>query len=366
MGKSRSIVGYHRKILPTEVFFLALLFVAIPVLEPVFVSADELTIEVGDVLDVEVRDEPDLTVTREVGEDGSFQYHLLQTVKAAGKTPTELARHIEKRLYDEEFLVNPRATVKIKERRGYVVWVRGEVKNPGQSDLEQNMRLQDVLAKHEGILDDRAGPDIVLQGRKRPFPIRIDRHILLSSGPAGKLLDLVLRPGDEIIVPKAEEYTLAGAVQNPGSYAVTRRITLSELLPADRESSTDMTGWIVVRSKHADAPVETLVDIADLRDGNKVVDRIIHGGDYVAVLDKGYFYVGGLVERAGVHEWDKDLTLQQVLIGAGSLQHLKDRIIEVVRWGQEERIRFSPDDILSGRVKDMSVKERDVIFVLAE
>ena len=119
MGKRIPLSYSSWNILP-RVSIAALVFCLVGIgAAPGLLPADEPTIEISDVLDITVKNEPDLSVSRQVEESGTFSYPLLREIEAAGRTPSELARQIEKRLYDEEYLWKPKVTVEIKDRPGH-------------------------------------------------------------------------------------------------------------------------------------------------------------------------------------------------------------------------------------------------------
>jgi len=357
MNATASIVDHLRKILPILVVF----FIPVSLNFSGYVwAADEFVIDVGDILEIEVQEEPMLTVTREVGRDGTFQFPLLQKVEAAGKTPTELARHIEKRLVDEEYLWTPRASVKIKERPGYVVEVQGAVGQPGTTPLQEKMRIRDALEHRGGILEDRAAPEIILRGRKRPREVRIDRHLLFSKGLAGKMLNFMLRPGDEIIVPEAGRIRLTGAVKEPVDVARIVRITLFDFLAEAGLKKNELTGWIVVRREATD---EILVEPAAIQNNLWAKDLDLQDGDCVTVLGKGWYYVGGNVVEPGVRQWEDALTLKQILPSIAFKENSNEEMLELIRPSPLQTMQYPLATIQSATAEDISVQEGDVILV---
>jgi protein involved in polysaccharide export with SLBB domain len=94
-------------------------------------------------------------------------------------------------------------------------------------------------------LDVPAG--VSAPARPAGAPVRIDLEVLLhASGETGRALNPQVRPGDVITVAPAGSVLVDGWVQKPGSYPVTRGLTLSgavaaaggHLFPADRRHAT--------------------------------------------------------------------------------------------------------------------------------
>ena len=67
----------------------------------------------GDVFDVRVFGEQDLSGTYQVATDGTIDYPLIGKVQVAGKLPTVVAADLEKRLADG-YLKNPQVDVFVK------------------------------------------------------------------------------------------------------------------------------------------------------------------------------------------------------------------------------------------------------------
>ncbi len=362
MGKRNPTSTVSRNFLPRggAVTFIAFLGLSLGV--PQALAADLPRIEVSDILEITVKNESDLSLDRQVESGGSFLYPLLGTVEAAGKTASELAEHMEKRLYDEEFLWHPEVTVKIKERPGHVIRVIGQVKTPGQTGFEQGVRLREAIEKHGGILEANSGPDIVLRGRKRPEPVQIDRHLLFSKGPAADLLNLELRPGDEIYVEPAQDFFIVGIAEKPQPHLLTHHYTLSQVFSESVLSRIEGGALLVLRHSSTQE-TEIIVDLHELTDGNKALDLAISAGDRIYVVQESYFYVGGDVERPGLYSSKDDMTLGRALEAAGLPPSSLRRPVSLRRWKNGERTEYSPSDSQKDFPRDLPISDRDIILV---
>src|SRR5439155_1674845 len=140
-------------------------------------------------------------------------------------------------------------------------------------------------------------------------PVRLDLEALLHAPvDHGRGLNPRVRPGDVITVSPAGSVLVDGWVQKPGSYPVTRGLTLSgalaaaggDLFPADRRHAT------VKRVLGPGEERSFTVDLVAVADG-RAADVPITDGDVVRVpastirlvpwgfysLAKGLVYVGG-------------------------------------------------------------------------
>jgi len=154
----------------------------------------------GDVLEVSVYGEEDLTKEVRVSEGGLITYPLLGQVSVGGLT----ARKVENLLTDQlgaRFLVNPQVNVFVKTFSK--VFIYGEVEKPGPYPLEGNMTVLEAITMAQG-LTDVANPKKVRvirsRGRKKET-IRINLNEITQKGR--KENDIVLEPDDVIVVPKS-------------------------------------------------------------------------------------------------------------------------------------------------------------------
>jgi polysaccharide export outer membrane protein len=150
-----------------------------------------------DVLDVAVWRDADLSRTLPVRPDGYISMPMTGDVLAAGKTPTELADEIKERL--KPYVQEPRVTVIIREVNSSRVFVTGEVANPGAYPLRGRVSLVQAIALAGGFTDFANSDRIVVirtDDKGGQIPVRYSDLIAPDGGQ-----DVVLRPGDTIVVP---------------------------------------------------------------------------------------------------------------------------------------------------------------------
>src|SRR6185503_7134080 len=111
-----------------------------------------------DVVIIQVWRNPELSMTVPVRPDGKLSTPLVEDLQASGRTPTQLARDIEKSL--SKYVQNPVVTVMIKQFVGnYTEQIRviGEAAKPAVLPYRENMSLLDVMIEVGGITDFAAG-----------------------------------------------------------------------------------------------------------------------------------------------------------------------------------------------------------------
>jgi polysaccharide export outer membrane protein len=164
----------------------------------------EYVIGPGDMLEVFVWHNPELSIKAPVRPDGRMSIPLVEDIACAGKTPTELARDIEQRL--AKFVNSPVVTVIVNDFNGpYSSQVRvvGEATKPHAIAYRQGMTVLDAMIAVGGLSPYAAGNRTVLvrrvNGKQESLRIRLDD--LLKDGDISA--NVALRPGDIIIVPQS-------------------------------------------------------------------------------------------------------------------------------------------------------------------
>ena len=158
----------------------------------------------GDVLNIFVWRNPEVSGSFVVRPDGMITTSLVEDIKVAGKTPTELARSIEEIL--ATYLRDPIVTVTVNSFIGPFseqIRVIGEAAQPQAISYTQHMTLLDVMIQVGGLTEFADGNDAVLvrieNGQQKQYEIFIDE--LLKDGEISANVDML--PGDIIIIPEA-------------------------------------------------------------------------------------------------------------------------------------------------------------------
>jgi len=191
---------------------------------------DDYVVGAGDVIRVQVFQNPDLTVEARVSESGVISYPLLGALRIGGLSPTAVERLISERLKSGNFLQNPQVTVNIVQFRSQQVSVLGNVNKPGRYPLETTgMRLSEVLSLAGGVAPTGAD-EVVLITRRGGSSQRVEVDLvdLFASGDVSK--DPALVAGDVLYVNRAPNFYIYGQVNRPGMYTLERGMTLAQAI----------------------------------------------------------------------------------------------------------------------------------------
>jgi polysaccharide export outer membrane protein len=191
-------------------------------------NSPELVLGPGDEADITVYGAPDLSGHTRVGADGNISMPLIGYVRVAGLSSSEAEAAIEAQLRGANVLNDPRVSVFVKEYTNSGISVSGEVAKPGFYSAIGPHRLFDVLQAAGGPTDKAASKVVVNhrgQTDSTTFPISKDPAEMAGS-------NIVLRPGDTVVVPRAGIVYVLGEVTRPGGYVMnaTGGITVIQIV----------------------------------------------------------------------------------------------------------------------------------------
>lgn len=157
----------------------------------------------GDVLNIIVWRNPEVSGSFPVRPDGKISTALVEDLPAQGKDPTTLARDIEKAL--GKFIREPVVTVIVTGFTGpYSEQIRvvGEAARPQALPYKQKMTLLDVMIAVGGITEFAAGNRATIlrssDGNKQ-YSVRL--RDLIKDGDVSANVEM--KPGDVLIIPQS-------------------------------------------------------------------------------------------------------------------------------------------------------------------
>jgi polysaccharide biosynthesis/export protein len=242
-----------------------------PGVPPTAAGPTNYRIGLQDELKITVFDEPDLSSTFRVENDGTISFPLIGRVPAAGSTAPDLQQRIASMLA-AGFLKNPQVRIEINQYKSQFVYVIGEVRAPGKIPMTGTaMTLIEALAL-AGSPTPNASDEVVVVHPSRTSEtgepgdgegtrITVKRRDL-ELGRAGH--DVVLQDGDIINVTAAQHFYITGMVRNPGTFVLDPGMTVQQAIAiagglTDRGSDRRIKVNRVVKGRS----VELGIDLAD-------------------------------------------------------------------------------------------------------
>ena len=163
------------------------------------VYVEDTTLGPGDVFEVRVFRQKELSGLYSVSIEGTISFPLIGKVDAVGKTPQQVESILRERLA-EGYLVNPQVSLMVKEYNSKKVSVFGQVKRPGKLRFSEGMTVIDAVAQAGGFAalarKNAVTVTRVTDGDKATYTIPVE-----SIG-RGKADNFFVRPDDVVFVPK--------------------------------------------------------------------------------------------------------------------------------------------------------------------
>lgn len=166
-----------------RLFFIG--FIVISFISSVALSAENKTnsnhhlLRVGDQIKIQVYNELDLSMKIKIDDSGKIMYPLIGELQLEGKTPTQVANEIQKRL-KMGYVNNPVVTVMILKYSP--IYVSGEVKNPGSYEYQPGLTLEKTIAVAGGFTDRADRDDINVRRANRTLLEDVAETEVIYSG----------------------------------------------------------------------------------------------------------------------------------------------------------------------------------------
>jgi polysaccharide export outer membrane protein len=238
----------------------------------------------GDVLEITVLGNADLSRSVTVQPSGSITFPLLNEVSVAGLTVSEIQRKMAT-LLQKDFLVDPHVEVKVKEFLSQFVVVIGELNTPGRKVLRGGSRLVDVLVDSGGFTP-RASGEIVITRTEGSFEggAKVVRMRLGGAFSAQDYvgLELPLHNGDVITASARQYVTVEGEVQRPGRYAIEGDLTVTGAISTAGGLTRFGSSDVKLRRIESGTVTITKVDLKSVRKG-KGPDPTVAPNDVITV-----------------------------------------------------------------------------------
>ncbi len=195
--------GWRLRAALAALAFSTLSWSAEPADAPPGSAAAEYVIGPGDTLDVYVYREDDLSTQVPVRPDGRITTPLVEDMVAVGKTPSQLARDMEKVL--SAYIRTPKVSISVAEAVSARSQVRvtGSAVTPRALPYREGLTVLDVVIEVGGLSEFAAGNRAQLVRQEADGRItrkRVRLTDLLEKGDQSQ--NLVLKPGDQLVIPE--------------------------------------------------------------------------------------------------------------------------------------------------------------------
>lgn len=168
--------------------------------DPPAVVDPEYRIGVGDQLMITVWKEPEMSGNVVVRSDGMITLPLLNDIRVLGLKPTpDLQQLLTEKL--KPFVSDPQVTVTVQGSRSRKVYLMGKAVKQGEFMLEGDETVLQLLAIAGGITPFAKGDSIYILRKDKGQQIKIPFHYKKALKGRSQYEDVILKPGDIIVVP---------------------------------------------------------------------------------------------------------------------------------------------------------------------
>jgi protein involved in polysaccharide export with SLBB domain len=178
----------------------------------------------GDVLDIRVYGEEDLSKNFTVNREGELVVPYVGRVSVKGMSVSQIAVQLEIRLLDG-FLVDPQVTAQVHEYKAKPVQILGEVKEPGVYYLRGESNVHTILARAGGAPENVTQARVLRERSGSVETFLVDLESLSLGGGT-----LSLQAGDRIHVLPAARVFVSGEVKEEGAISWREGMTAWQAL----------------------------------------------------------------------------------------------------------------------------------------
>ena len=261
----------------------------------------------GDMLDIRVFGQPDLSSVVQVDGDGNLSsLPFLDTpIKAKCRTDKEVQKDIATAY--AKFINHPQVSVRVSEKNSrQPATVFGAVRQPTRIEMKRKVRLNEVVTVSGGFTERASGTIQILhteplmcpgpgeEAEAAPIdgtkiPLQIVKISELRTGKAEA--NPVIRPGDYVLVTEAEPVYITGAVVQPSGIYLRDQLMLSRALAmvGGARKEAKLNDVRVYRQIAGSANQEVIhVDVAAIKKNQKP-DFVLQAYDVIEVTEAGMF-----------------------------------------------------------------------------
>ena len=261
----------------------------------------------GDVLDLRVYDEPQLSGQLVVNDEGKLEVPFIEEpIPALCRTDREIKKDIVTAL--ARLIKKPQVSLRIAEMKSRpAAVVFGAVRSPSRVDMKKRARLLELLALTGGVTEQAGGnvqifhtESVMCPEPEDEIAKPIDTYVPTDATQVAyeiySLPDLkngkpeanpIVRPGDIIIVQEAQPVYLTGAVKSPQGLYLRDGMQLKQALAMVGGLSKEAKASQIViwrRKKGTSEPEKLIVNFNDIRK-EKTPDIALQPYDIIDVPD---------------------------------------------------------------------------------
>ncbi len=331
--------------------------------KPPSIAPSDYKIGPEDILTIITRDMPEASGDFQVLQDGTINFPIAGTIKAAGLTPSDLQSQLTEALKKE--LRDPVVTVNIKQMHINRIYILGIVSHPGLYDFKPGWRLTELIASAGGLAVVPERLTAVVFRANQPNKTISMKSLFVE----GKDEDnIALMPGDVVNIrtDATIRINVVGAVQHPGQIDILDGQGATEAVAAAGGGTPESAlSKAKIHRGDQDIPVNLYTAMTK---GDPQANVALKNGDslYVPQLNDRISVVG-VVQHPGTHMIPDGRVyhVTDAIADAGGLAPRAKQQIVLARQGTDGKIVQTSLDYkaLGVKVPDPELHDGDVVFI---
>jgi polysaccharide export outer membrane protein len=192
-------------------------------------------------------------------------------VMVAGLTPGDAAAAVHERLIDTHYLNHPQVSIMVEEFATQQVSVIGEVKTNGSYPIATPRPILAVLALAGGLTQEANRHILIERQGDQQHPLE---YYVSNNGTQAIEQQVMVNPGDTVMVPRAGIVYILGDVNRPGGYVMSNnesQLTLLQgLALAGGVTRAARQGHAhLIRKKPGGGFTDTELSVGDIQKGKR-------------------------------------------------------------------------------------------------
>ena len=156
-------------------------------------------IGLGDIIEVQVWKEPELSKTQPVRIDGRISLPLLGDIDAVGRSTSELSSYLETQF--SKVVSEPAVSVMLKASKSWRYYIVGEISKPGEFNIDYPITILQAIARSGGFKEwaKKSKISIIRRDAGKDRKIIFDYDEFIKGDKLNQ--NILISPGDTIIIP---------------------------------------------------------------------------------------------------------------------------------------------------------------------
>ncbi|RJP79738.1 MAG: periplasmic polysaccharide biosynthesis/export protein [Desulfobacteraceae bacterium] len=200
--------------------FLIFTMVTVLFYPAAYTFAGDYIVGEGDVLSITVYEHDDMSTVARVTYAGTISVPLIGQVVVKDMTVSQIAKKLTG-LFSDGYIVDPQVNIFIKEYRSRKAIILGQVNTPGIYNLREQTSLLELISQAGGMTKLACSKAIIkrktqAEDDSSESVIKINLKQLVEEGENN--LNIQIKDGDSIYIPKNDVYYVTGEIKKPDAY----------------------------------------------------------------------------------------------------------------------------------------------------